>query len=186
MIPPALGNGEYPLNSNGTAANTLTGAVVNPTDGHNSRGRFAKDNSGRPPRHRNTAPSLTGSNGGISVAATVPATAGELRHHSPPRFAVATSGPGSTSRHHNGPRSPPGCVGENTAARTGTASRPTLVRSSPGSRSSDGGLPTTYQGQVVLVRVAPPRAPARRSPAPWSPGAIDETGKTSEELLELR
>jgi hypothetical protein len=74
------------------------------------RGRFVGANAGSTPRHRNTAPSLTGLNGAITVAVTVPATTGALPHQAQRRFTAATRGTGWQPCHRNGAPSPNGVI----------------------------------------------------------------------------
>jgi hypothetical protein len=59
----------FPPAVTGTAADT-TAAPACPPPGRDSRGRFTHGNPGRPPRHRNAAPSPSAANGENTVAAT--------------------------------------------------------------------------------------------------------------------
>jgi hypothetical protein len=94
---PDIGNQSAPPDSpNGTAADALPDVVANPPSGRDSRGRSTRGNPGRPPRHRNAAPSPSAANGEKTVAATETVSAGASGRDARGRFAAGyRGGPGN-------------------------------------------------------------------------------------------
>jgi hypothetical protein len=105
MTDPATTNGKHASDTDGQSVPSPNGdeatAGLPPApgaggnSGRDSRGRFAKGNPGRPPRHRKGAPSLNGLNG-PTASAPAPATPGRKGRTADGRFARGNpGGPGN-------------------------------------------------------------------------------------------